>query len=209
MKNFIIAITRTCGSGATTISTMLSRDLNINMYDRNLLRLAADDQGINEAAFANADETMKNSILYKVTRKVYSGQPIPMEHPEDIPSNDQLFSFQAKVLKELAENESYICIGRAADFVLKDYSNMVSIFIYAPEEKCVEKEMKRLGITEKEAKKRVYTLDKYRREYYRYHTGKKWEDPYNYDLCLNTAELTYEQCVDFIKEYLKLKGWID
>lgn len=58
---------------------------------------------------------MKNSILYKVTRKVYSGQPIPMEHPEDIPSNDQLFSFQAKVLKELAENESYICIGRAAD----------------------------------------------------------------------------------------------
>ena len=86
---------------------------------------------------------------------------------------------------------------------------MVSIFIYAPEEKCVEKEMKRLGITEKEAKKRVYTLDKYRREYYRYHTGKKWEDPYNYDLCLNTAELTYKQCVDFIKEYLKLKGWID
>ena len=133
MKNFIIAITRTCGSGATTISTMLSRDLNINMYDRNLLRLAADDQGINEAAFANADETMKNSILYKVTRKVYSGQPIPMEHPEDIPSNDQLFSFQAKVLKELAENESYICIGRAADFVLKEYPNMVSIFIYAPE----------------------------------------------------------------------------
>lgn len=209
MEKFIIAITRTCGSGATTIGTMLSKDLNINIYDRNLLRLAADDQGINEAVFANADETMKNSILYKVTRKVYSGESIPMEHPENIPSNDQLFSFQAKVLKELAENESYICIGRAADFVLKDYKNLLRIFIYAPEEKCIQKETERLGITEKEAKKRILTLDKYRREYYRYHTGKKWEDPYNYDLCLNTGKLTYNQCVSFIKDYLKLKGWIE
>ena len=56
MDKFVIAITRTCGSGGTTIGKMLSNDFKINMYDRELLRLASDDSGINEALFANADE---------------------------------------------------------------------------------------------------------------------------------------------------------
>ena len=63
MDKFVIAITRTCGSGGTTIGKMLSKDLGINMYDRELLRLASDDSGINEALFANADEGVKNSLI--------------------------------------------------------------------------------------------------------------------------------------------------
>ena len=65
--------------------------------------------------------------------------------------------------------------------------------------------MSRLGINRKEAEKHVITTDKYRREYYKYHTGRDWENPYNYDLCLNTGKLTYEQCVQIIKDYLKTR----
>ena len=200
-KNFVIAITRTCGSGATSISKLLADDLCIDLYDRKLLQLASDDSGINEALFAQADQHVKNSLLYRVSRKVYNGELIPPES-DDFTSNDNLFNYQAKVLKELAEKESYICIGRAADYILRDNPNLITVFIYAPLEKCIDKEMDRLGINRKQAEKHILSTDKYRREYYKYHTGREWENPYNYDLCLNTGKLTYAQCVEVIKNYL-------
>ena len=200
-KNFVIAITRTCGSGATSISKQLADDLCIDLYDRKLLQLASDDSGINEALFAQADEHVKNSLLYRVSKKVYNGELIPPES-DDFTSNDNLFNYQAKVLKELAEKESYICIGRAADYILRDNPNLITVFIYAPLEKCIDKEMDRLGINRKQAEKHILSTDKYRREYYKYHTGREWENPYNYDLCLNTGKLTYDQCVEVIKNYL-------
>ncbi len=204
MKHFVIALTRTCGSGATIIGQMLADDLSIDMYDRKLLRLASEDSGINEALFAKADELTKNTLLYRVSRRVYNGELIPPES-SDFTSNDNLFNYQAKVLKELAERESYICIGRACDFVLRDNPNAVSVFIYASKEKCIETEMNRLGMTRKDAEKHIAQTDRYRREYYRYHTGREWENPYNYDLCLNTSELTYEQCVEMIKHYVSVR----
>ncbi len=201
MERFVIAITRTCGSGATSIARLLADELGIEMYDRRLLQLASDDSGINEALFARVDEHMKNSLLYRVSRNVYNGELIPPES-DDFTSNDNLFNYQAKVLKELAQKESYICIGRAADYVLRSYPNVITVFIYAPMESCIEKEMARLGISRREAEKHILTTDKYRREYYKYHTGQEWEDPYHYDLCLNTGKLSYEQCVQVIKHYL-------
>ena len=72
MDNFIIAVTRTCGGGATAISKILAAKYHISLYDRKLLQLASEDSGINEKLFAAADETMKQSSLYKVSKKIYN-----------------------------------------------------------------------------------------------------------------------------------------
>ena len=204
MERFVIALTRTCGSGGTTISKMLADDYGIDMYDRKLLRLASEDSGINEALFANADELTRNSLLYRVSKKLYHGELIPPES-NNFTSDQNLFNYQAKVLKELADRESYICVGRACDYILKDYPNVLKVFVYAPTQICIENEMKRQGIERKAAEKYVNSNNKFRREYYKYHTGRIWEDPYNYDLCLNTGDLTHEQAVAVIKAYVKAK----
>lgn len=204
MKRFVIAITRTCGSGATSISKILAEDYAIDLYDRKLLRLASEDSGISEAIFAGADEHVKNSILYRVSKRVYNGELIPPESG-NFTSDNNLFNYQAKVLKELAERESYVCIGRACDYILKDYKNVLKIFIYASKERCIEKEMVRQNISKKEAEQFITKNDKYRRAYYKYHTGNEWENPYNYDLCLNTTDLTYRQCADVIEDLVKVR----
>ena len=204
MERFVIALTRTCGSGGTTISKMLADDYGIDMYDRKLLRLASEDSGINEALFANADELTRNSLLYRVSKKLYHGELIPPES-NNFTSDQNLFNYQAKVLKELAERESYICVGRACDYILKDYPNVLKVFVYASTQICIENEMKRQGIERKAAEKYVNSNNKFRREYYKYHTGRIWEDPYNYDLCLNTGDLTHDQAVAIIKAYVKAK----
>lgn len=208
MEKFVVALTRTCGSGGTTISKMIADDFGIDMYDRNLLRLASEDSGINEELFAKADELTKSRLLYRVSKKVYNGEIIPPES-NDFVSDQNLFNYQAKILKELAERESYVCVGRACDFVLKDYPNVLKVFIYAEENVCIEREMERQGISRKDAEKYVQSNNKFRKEYYKYHTGKVWESPYNYDLCINTAQLTYEESVKLIEAALKTRFGVE
>lgn len=204
MERFVIAITRTCGSGATSIGNILADDYGIDMYDRKLLRLASEDSGISEALFAEADEHVKNSLLYRVSKKVYTGELIPPESG-NFTSDENLFNYQEKVLKELASRESYVCIGRACDYILRDYDHVLKVFIYAPLERCIQKEMERQGISRKDAEKYIARNDKYRRAYYKYHTGLEWENPYNYDLCLNTEQLTYSQAANLIEEMIEIR----
>ena len=98
---FAVAITRTCGSGGGSyIGKKLAQDFDIDLYDRKLLRLAAEDSGINEKIFAAADENTKKTLLYRVSRHIYDGSVIPPESGNFI-SDQNLFNYQAKVLREL------------------------------------------------------------------------------------------------------------
>ena len=200
MDKFVIAITRTCGSGATSIGKILAKNLGVEIYDRNILRLASDDSGISEELFARADEDQKQSLLFRASQKVYTGGLIPPEK-EDFTSNNNLFNYQAKVLRELADESNYVVIGRAADYVLRDKPGLVRVYIYASREKCIEKEMNRQKIDWKTADKFISKTDKYRRDYYRYFTGQEWENMQNYDLCINTTQMTYERAAKAIQDF--------
>ena len=200
MDTSVIAITRTCGSGATSIGKILAKNLGVEIYDRNILRLASDDSGISEELFARADEDQKQSLLFRASQKVYTGGLIPPEK-EDFTSNNNLFNYQAKVLRELADESNYVVIGRAADYVLRDKPGLVRVYIYASREKCIEKEMNRQKIDWKTADKFITKTDKYRRDYYRYFTGQEWENMQNYDLCINTTQMTYEQAAKAIQDF--------
>ena len=201
-KYFTICITRTCGSGGTTIAKKLADAYGIDLYDRKLLRLASEDSGISEAMFAQADEDVKNSLLYKVSRKVYNGELIPPESGNFV-SDQNLFNYQAKVLKELSERESYVVVGRCADYILRNHANAISVYLYASKEECLRHEMEYMGYTQGQAMKEIKRMDRYRRDYYVYHTGRKWKNPENYDLCLNTEKLEYEGTKEFIMDYIK------
>lgn len=204
-KHFAIAITRTCGSGGGSyIGKKLAQDYGIDVYDRKLLRLASEDSGINETVFAQADENTRKTWLYRVSRKVYDGRLIPPESGNFL-SDQNLFNYQSKVLRELLECESYVCIGRAADFVLQDKPNVLTVYIDAPYEARVVRETERQGISRGEAGRYIDRLDRYRESYYKYHTGRQWKRVENYDLCLDSAALGLDGCVEIIKKAVELK----
>lgn len=204
MNNYVITIARGYGSGGRTIGKMLAEALNINYYDRDLLKLASDDSGINESLFAKADETAEHSLLYSIAKKVYKGQITPPDR-DDFISNENLFNYQAKIIKELAQKESCVIVGRCADFVLKDYDNVLRIFVHAPLEDCM-KTVEALNICSKrQSKNYIQTIDKRRAAYYHYFTGRDWKDADNYDLCLNTSHLNWEQCIELVKAYIQIK----
>ena len=98
-----------------------------------------------------------------------------------------------------------VIVGRCADYVLKDYPNVVSVFVHADRKFCLDRSMERHSMTEKEMQKYIEKTDQYRGDFYRYHTGHEWVDARNYDLCLNSGKLGFEKCVEEIKAYIKVR----
>jgi len=204
MDHYVITIARGYGSGGKTMGKMLAEELGIHFYDRELLRLASDESGINEDLFGRADEQLKQSLLFRVARKEYRGQLIPPDN-EDFVSNDNLFNYQAKVIEEIAEQESCVIVGRCADSILKDKENVVKIFVHASLNDCVARLEGMFSLPQKELEKKILSTDKRRAEYYKYYTGRNWEDAKNYDLCLNSKQLGFDKCVQIIKNYLDIR----
>ncbi|HHX56087.1 MAG TPA: cytidylate kinase-like family protein [Clostridiales bacterium] len=201
---YVITIARGYGSGGRTMGKLLSEELGIHYYDRELLRLASDKSGINESIFEKADEKLKKSILYRIARKEYKGEQIPPDS-DDFVSNDNLFNFQAKVIKGLADQESCVIVGRCADYILRDRKNVVKIFIHASLEDCVIRLEDMFSLSKSELEKKIKGIDKRRADYYKHFTGRDWNVAQNYDLCLNSQQLGYDKCIEIVKSYLEVR----
>ena len=204
MEKVVITIARQYGSGGRTVVEMLAKDLGIKYYDKEILKLASDESGINEGLFEKADEKLKSTRLFKIAKKAYSGELIPPESAE-FTSNDNLFNYQAKIIRKLAEEESCVIIGRCADYILRDFDHVLSVFVHAPEDFLINEAMKKLSLPIKEIDKFIHKTDKRKADYYKYYTGRDWTDARNYDLCLNCGKLGFERCMEEIKAYLRVR----
>ncbi len=207
MNNYVITISRTCGSGGSYIGEELEKKLGIKLYEQDILQLASEESGISIDLFARTDEELKINPLFRFSKYIYRGDLIPPSSSE-FTSEENLFNYQAKILKELAEKESYIVIGRCADFVLKDVARLVRVFVYADKNDRIKTEAERLMISKKDAENRIEKVDKKRNDHYKYFTGNDRTEMENYDICLNTSTLSYEKCADIIIEYLKTNNLI-
>lgn len=204
MSNYVVTIARGFGSGGRTIGKMLAERLDIDYYDSELIRLASEESGINLELFGKADEKGKIN-LFKRYNQSYGEWVLPPDSA-DFVSNDNLFNYQAKIIRDLAEKKSCVLIGRCSDYILKDHPRTVRVFTYADYDTCLKNVTELYGIRPADAKAKIESIDKGRASYYKYYTGKVWDDASNYDLCINTSKITFEQALDLIDDYLKIRG---
>ena len=200
-KNFVITIARGFGSGGKEIATKIAKKLGINCYEHSILTLASQMSGLDRAHFAEADEKLlKPSFLHSI-KETFTTTP-----EAHFVSNDELFSYEAQIIKALATNESCVIVGKAADFVLKDYDNVFSFYIEAPRAYCLKNVMEKMDVTEEEANNLITKTDKYRADFYKYVPGGNyWTNPVNFDLTLNSERVGKEGCVEVITSYVDMK----
>lgn len=201
--NYVITIARGYGSGGRTVGKMLAKELGIPFYDRELFYLASEDSGINLSLFGESDEKIKKGIFSPSTHK-YTGELIPPES-SDFVSNENLFNYQAKIIRELAESRSCVIVGRCADYVLRDFENLVDVLVWAPPETCVQNIVEIEGLSEKDAERKIKKIDKHRSDYYRYYTGHDWNDVRNYSLCINSGRIGFQKTAQAIRQFAELK----
>ena len=202
MTKFTVTITREFGSGGRTIGKMLAERLGVEYYDKDLIKLASEESGINADLFSRADESKRASLFKKYDGSL--GEKLISPESGEFTSDDNLFNYQAKIIKQLSDRETCVIVGRCADHVLQDRKNVLRVFTHASMPFCIEKVVELYGVSEKEAERQIERINRARATYYRYYTGKEWDNARNYDLCLNTEELGFERCVDIIEHYINV-----
>lgn len=206
MDNFVITIARGFGSGGKQIGLALSKQLGIPCYESRILSMASNYSGINKDLFFQVDEKLRGYHLIKRLMKSANKDDIVEPTDKSFISDVNLYNIQAKIIKELAKQQSCIIIGKCANHLLRDYENTVSVYIEAPRAFCVKNVIERLGVTEEEAHRMIYQTDRYRADYYKYYTGgETWTNPVLYDMTLNSDRMGMDKCTELIIQYLKIK----
>lgn len=188
------------------IGLALSKQLGIPCYESQILSMASNYSGINKDLFFQVDEKLRGYHLIKRLMKFANKDDIVEPTDKSFISDVNLYNIQAKIIKELAKQQSCIIIGKCANHLLRDYDNTVSVYIEAPRAFCVKNVIERLGVTEEEAHRMIYQTDRYRADYYKYYTGgETWTNPVLYDMTLNSDRMGMDKCTELIIQYLKIK----
>lgn len=203
-KKVIVTIARQFGSGGREIGEMVAKSLGFEYHDKSLISLAAEKSGINHEVLKNTDEKATPSFLYSIAMGGMGMVPFSHGMPYDTPINDKLFVLQSGIIEELAKSNSCVFIGRCADFVLRDFDNVVRVFIYADINKRAEEVAYRNNLPLNEAKSLAIKLDKKRANYYGYYTSKKWGRSENYDLMIDTTKIGKEGAAKIIEDFVKI-----
>lgn len=209
MKRFVVTFARGFGSGGKEIASILAKDLGIHCYENRILTLASQMSGLDEKLFQEVNEKIRTNGGFSSLMRGLPRTRNYLARNEKFVSDDKLFEYQCEIIRNLAEQESCVIVGKCADYVLRDKNNVVSIYIEAPRTFCVQRTMENLGVTEEVAHATIKQTDKYRADYYTYYThGNYWTNPVNYDMTLNSEKVGINDCVKLIEKYLLIKGFI-
>ena len=218
MENFVITIARQYGSGGRTVGKMLAEKLGVSFYDKQIIQMASDESGIDVKLFGQVEEgsSVKASLFNKTG--LYKGDLIAPDQKGFV-SDENIFNYQAKIatdlaekeyqsqiIRNLADQESCVIVGRCVNYVFKDRPNTLRVFVHAPWEFRVEKSREKISGSDEEIEKFLRRDDKRKQDYYRKFAGGDWSDATNYDLCLNAGKLGFEKCVDAILAQMNVMG---
>ena len=204
-NNTVITIGRQYGSGGHDIGIKLAEELGIPCYDKELLSRAAKDSGLCQELFENHDEKPTNSFLYSLVMDTYSVSGYTSAPFLDMPLNHKVFLAQFETIKNLADKESCIIVGRCADYALSEHPNCLNVFIHADKEFRIDHIMKTFNLSHEKAADMIHKTDKKRASYYNYYSSKKWGDSRSYHLTLDSSHLGLEGTCQMILDYMDIR----
>jgi len=196
-KKILITIGREEGSGGRAVAEALGKDLNIPVFDKNMIERIAKEHGYDEDVLSSEDEKLTNPFFEPYTK-----------YGMDTALSEKLFIMESKIIREEAEKGSAIFIGRCADDVLSEFPDLLNVFIFAPKADRIRRVAASEGFTAEEAERQIKRIDKQRRAYYQFYTDRKWGMSDGMDLMLNSSSLTLEGCAAAVEACLKTKGYL-
>lgn len=182
----IITIAREHGSAGKRIGQLTAQRLQIPCYYKELVAVAAQESGLAQE-FISGINSGENAVM----RELYlTDDPVK-----------RAVSAQDKAIRKIADAGSCVLIGRSADYVLRNYKNVVRIFIYAPKSYRKKKIMEMYGDSPEAAQKSIARSDAARSAYCKNVSGQEWGDPHRYELCID-ASMGEDAAANLICDYM-------
>lgn len=197
--NKIITISREFGSGGRELGRSLSELLNIAYYDREIITEISKRTDLAEGYIEQVIEQKPITAF-----PIHIGRSLcPLPNPVYAQRQTVMLE-QHRIIREMAKKSSCVIVGRCADYILKDFQPF-RIFVYAEPEhriaRCMERRTAEEPDSPEEMRQKILSVDKNRRKYYEYYTGKKWGDKLNYDLCINTSRYHIKELAALLKDF--------
>ena len=196
----IITIGRQFGSGGHEIGKKLAADLNYQLFDKELLKMQAQHSGIAEKVLESYDESPTNSLLYSIVMDVY-----PSMNYVGTSLNQQIYQAQFDTIRKLKDVGDCVIVGRGADYILRDYEKLVTVFIHADLDERIRRVAEYEHISEDKAKDLILKADKKRASFYNFQTENKWGHASSYQLCINSSSVGYDGAVQMIKDFVEMR----
>lgn len=198
--NFVITIERQYASGGLEIGKKLSEKLNIPVYSREIIEMAAERGGIPKEFLESTQENVSQSFLYRLSLAAQVGS---IDVDKTISKADILYNEIYKVVTETAQKESCIIVGQCSDYILRERPNTFRVFIHAMMEDRVKRAIENYGVGEQYADYIVRKNDKRREAFYNANTLSTWGVKENYHICLNSSLLSADCCCNIIINSMK------
>lgn len=190
MRTNIITISREFGSGGRYIGRELAEKLGVKFYDRDLIAKVAEETGFAAKFIEKHGEYASGGSIFSYG---LAGRSM-----DGLSTSDHIFIAQKKIIRSIADEGACVIVGRCADYILKDRSDVLNVFIYGNKPEKTARITKMYDKTEKEALAMMKEMDKKRAINYQYYTDQKWGDKRNYDLCCNSSVFGYDRCVKML-----------
>ena len=192
MSYSVITITREFGSGGRTIAKQLAQDLGFDYYDYELVQKIAQESGFAPQYIEEFGEESVGGGFFSFLGNSWSGS-----------ISDQLYFAERKVIFELAEKGNCVIVGRCADYILRERTDTLNVFIHADMEFKKKRIVDLYGERPESIEKRIADKDKRRKSYYKYYTDLNWGRASNYHISLDSSQLGVENCVRIIESIVK------
>ena len=192
-KQIIISVGREFGSGGHEIAEGLAKHYNIPLFDKEIFDHIEENESISAEVAQFYDEKPVSPIFYPV---MMDGMNLPLEQTVA----NHIFNFIKT--KGDKEKQSFVIVGRCAEYVLRDNPNMISIFVLGDKETKCQRVMKKYGLDEKAAYNRMRREDKMRKTYHNFYADGKWGDSRSYDICINSSKLGLDKTLEALITYI-------
>ena len=201
----MVTLGRQFGCGAREIGQMVAKMLDVSYYDKELLLEAAKQSGVAPAIFEASDERTPKffSSLWSFNLGYYSGTLFAGDQPV---KEDNVYQAQSQVMVDLAHKGPCVIVGRSADYILRNETEVISIFLHSSMEDRIKRIVKRGDCkTKKEAREMAIKQNKLRANYYNFYTDKHWGESESYDLSIDSSKLGPEGTAKLIVDYVKTR----
>ena len=197
----IITIGRQFGSGGHEVGRRLAAELGLTLYDKELLKMVAQESNICEQVLEDYDEKPTGSLLYSIVMDIY-----PSMNYVGNTLHQQIYQAQYDTIMKLGQKGGCVIVGRAADYILRDNPRLTSVFIHAKDDFRAQRIMEYEHISKDKALDMIARADKKRASFYNFQTEKKWGQAASYNLTVDTSALGIDGCVTLIRRYLELRN---
>nr|WP_302666611.1 cytidylate kinase-like family protein [uncultured Agathobaculum sp.] len=198
MQDFILTIGCEYGSGGPDIAKMIAKDLGYPCYDRAIIDRIIEETGLSK----EMTEKLEAGVEVRGRSQVLQNTASPSKYSI---LTDRVVYLQTQIIRKLAGRGPCVIVGRCSDYVLRDRTDVLNAFVYAPEAQRLKHIMDVLQVSEEAARVLIEKNDRQLHARYKQMTGTYRGDRHNRHILIDSSVLGFEKTAKFIEDFAKQK----